>query len=512
MRAMLARCFSAAIAGLDASVVEVEVNTGQGIPQVVIVGLPDKAVNESRDRVKTALENSGFSHVRTRTTINLAPADVKKEGPIYDLPMALGILAATGQCAFPRLGEFLVVGELALNGAVRPARGVLSMALLAKAKRRAGVLAPMDNVAEAGVVEGIEVYGVSSLRECAEFLSGKIHLEPRRSDAEALFAKSSRYDLDFSDVKGQTHAKRAMEVAVAGGHNLLMIGPPGSGKSMLAKRLPSVLPPMTLEEALETTRIHSVAGLLAAGQAIVAARPFRAPHHTISDVALTGGTADLRPGEVSLAHHGVLFLDELPEFKRATLEAMRQPIEDGTVNVARATGSVQFPCRFMLVASMNPCPCGFLGDPKKECRCSPSQVQKYRAKISGPLLDRVDLHVEVPAVSYGEIMTPAAAEPSAAVRERVMAAREFQYQRFRRRGRINAHMSPKGTRIHCALDAEGAAFLKAAMDEMGFSARAHDRILRVARTIADLDRSERLAPNHLGEALQYRALDRAAWS
>jgi magnesium chelatase family protein len=510
---MLARCFSAAIAGLDASVVEVEVNTGQGIPQVVIVGLPDKAVNESRDRVKTALENSGFSHIRTRTTINLAPADVKKEGPIYDLPMALGILAATGQGAFPRLGEFLVVGELALNGAVRPARGVLSMALLAREKRRAGVIVPSGNVAEAGVVGGIEVYGVSSLRECVEFLSGKVKLEAQRSDAEALFAKGAAYDLDFADVKGQAQAKRAVEVAVAGGHNLLMIGPPGSGKSMIAKRIPGILPPMTLEEALETTRIHSVAGLLGPGQAIVATRPFRSPHHTISDVALTGGTADLRPGEVSLAHHGVLFLDELPEFKRQALEAMRQPIEDGAVNVARATGSVSFPCRFMLVASMNPCPCGFLGNPKKECRCSPSQVQRYRSKISGPLLDRVDLHVEVPAVSYGEISGAApAAEASSSVRARVLAAREFQYQRFRKRGRINAHMSPRGLRAHCALDAEGEGFLRAAMEEMRFSARAHDRILKVARTIADLEGSARVAANHLGEALQYRALDRAVWT
>jgi len=509
---MLSRCFSAAIHGLDASVVEVEVSTGRGLPQVVIVGLPDKAVTESRDRVKTALENSGFRHVRTRTTINLAPADLKKEGPIYDLPMGLGILAATEQIAMPRLSEFLVVGELALNGAVRPTRGILSMALLARAMRKVGVIVPRDNAAEAAVVQGLEIYGVASLRECVDFLSGKIQLQPETRDVQQLFSQCARYDVDLADVKGQEHVKRAIEVAVAGGHNILLLGPPGSGKSMLSKRLPTISPPMTLDEALETTRIHSVAGTLAAHQAIVATRPFRSPHHTISDIALTGGTSDLRPGEVSLAHHGILFLDELPEFKRAALEALRQPIEDGVVHVARATGAVTFPCKFMLVASMNPCPCGYFGDPKKECRCSPNQIQKYRGRISGPLLDRIDLHVEVPTVRYTDMTRKENTESSETVRARVLKARETQYQRFKKKGRINAHMSSRGIKAHCALDGSCQDFLKMAMNEMNFSARAYDRILKVARTIADLDGKVRIETHHLGEALQYRSLDRNLWT
>jgi len=509
---MLSRCYSAAICGLDGSLVEVEVNTGQGLPQVVIVGLPDKAVTESRDRVKTALENSGFRHVRTRTTINLAPADTRKEGPVYDLPMALGILSATEQAVMPRLSDFLIVGELALNGSIRASRGVLSIAMLAREQGKKGVVVPLENAPEAAMIQGLEVYGVSNLRECADFLSEKHQLAPVKRDVENLFTQYARYDVDFADVKGQTHAKRSLEVAVAGGHNLLLIGPPGSGKSMLSKRMPTICPPLTLEESLETTRIHSVAGALHATHSIVAARPFRSPHHTLSDVALSGGTTDLRPGEVSLAHHGVLFLDELPEFKRSALEALRQPLEDGSVNVSRATGSVNFPCRFMLVAAMNPCPCGFYGDPRRECRCSPSQIQKYRAKISGPLLDRIDLHVEVPAVQYADMTSQEAAEPSFKIRQRVIQAREVQYQRFKKRGRINAHMSSKGLKAHCALDPECQAFLKSAMGEMHFSARAYDRILKVARTIADLDGKSRIEANHLGEALQYRSLDRNLWT
>lgn len=509
---MLSRCYSAAISGLDAVVLEVEVNTGQGLPQVVIVGLPDKAVTESRDRVKTALENSGFRHIRTRTTINLAPADLKKEGPIYDLPMALGILAATEQVVMPRLADFLIVGELALNGSVRPTRGILPMALLAREKKKAGVIVPLENAGEAAVVQGLEVHGIANLRQCADFLAGKLPLTPETRDVRDLFAQQEQGDVDFADVKGQSHAKRALEVAVAGGHNILLVGPPGSGKSMLSKRVPGILPPLTLDDALETTRIHSVAGTLQPNQSIVATRPFRSPHHTISDVALTGGTADLRPGEVSLAHHGVLFLDELPEFKRPALEALRQPIEDGMVNIARATGAVTFPCRFMLVGAMNPCPCGYYGDPKRECRCGPSQIQKYRARISGPLLDRIDLHVEVPSVQYLELTRKENAESSQAIRARVIAARAVQQQRFRKPGRINAHMSPRGIKAHCALDESCQHFLKSAMSEMNFSARAYDRILKVARTIADLDGKPDLETNHLGEALQYRALDRRLWT
>jgi magnesium chelatase family protein len=508
---MLSRCYSAAVQGLDASLVEVEINTGQGLPQVVIVCLPDKAVTESRDRVKTALENSKFRHIRTRTTINLAPADVRKEGPIYDLPMAIGILAATEQLNMPRLSEFMIVGELALNGAVRPTRGVLSIATLAR-KLGKNLIVPVQNAPEAALVQDLKVYGVGSLKECADFLANKNPIAPEIRDLDELFATHSNYEVDFSDVKGQTHVKRALEIAAAGGHNAILVGPPGSGKSMISKRLPTITPPLTLEEALETTRIHSVAGTLNSRESLIATRPFRSPHHTISDVALTGGTTDLRPGEVSMAHHGVLFLDELPEFKRATLEALRQPIEDGIVNVARATGTVTFPCRFMLIASMNPCPCGFHGDPKKECRCSPTQIQKYRSKISGPLLDRIDLHVEVPAVQYADMARKDQGESSEAIRDRVITARKRQHERFKKDGRINAHMSSRGIRVHCALDEECEAFLKAAMSEMHFSARSYDRILKVARTIADLAGAETINVEHLSEALQYRALDRSLWT
>ncbi|MDD2707666.1 MAG: YifB family Mg chelatase-like AAA ATPase [Verrucomicrobiae bacterium] len=509
---MLSRCFSASISGLDAAMVEVETNTGQGVPQVVIVGLPDKAVTESRDRVKTALENCGFRHIRTRTTINLAPANLRKEGPVYDLPMALGILAATEQLAMPRLAEFLIVGELALNGALRPTRGVLSMAMLAREIGRAGVIVPKQNAAEASLVQGLEVYGAGNLRECAEFLANKIKLMPHRHDTDLLLAAQAGHELDFSDIKGQSHAKRAMEIAMAGGHNVLLIGPPGSGKSMLSRRLPTIAPPMTLDEALETTRIHSVAGILPPSQPMVAARPFRSPHHTMSDIALTGGTADLRPGEVSLAHHGMLFLDELPEFKRSTLEALRQPIEDGAIHVARATGAVAFPCRFMLVAAMNPCPCGYYGDPGKECRCSPVQIQRYRSKISGPLLDRIDLHVEVPAIPYTEMTRSAPGETSAAIRDRVVQARYRQYQRYRKQGQTNAALGARAFRAHCQPDESGHEFLRSAVTEMRFSARAYDRILKVARTIADLDASEQITTRHIGEALQHRALDRSIWT
>jgi magnesium chelatase family protein len=479
---------------------------------VVIVGLPDKAVTESRDRVKTALENSGFRHVRTRTTVNLAPADLKKEGPVYDLPMALGILSATEQLPLPRISDFLVLGVLGLNGKVRSTRGVLSMALLAKQSGKKGVIVPAENALEASMVQGLEVYGTSSLRECAEFLAGRAPIPSVAADLEELLGAYSHYDVDFSEVKGQLHAKRALEIAVAGGHNVLLVGPPGSGKSMLCKRLPTIFPSMTIDEALETTRIHSVAGTLPSQQALIATRPFRSPHHTISDVALTGGTADLRPGEVSLSHHGILFLDELPEFKRAALEAMRQPLEDGVIHISRATGSVSFPARFMLVAAMNPCPCGFLGHPKKECRCSPAQIQRYRNKVSGPLLDRIDMHVEVPSLPVADLGHTKDSESSDLIRQRVIAARHFQYERYKKPGRINSQMSQKGIKVHCALSSESEAFLKSAVSEMNFSARAYHRILKVARTIADLKHEPTLQTEHLSEALQYRALDRNLWS